>query len=209
MTITTKALARLAEKGDAEALCQLGYRYALNRQRSRPNWGKAAALWQKAAKKGHTSSRFNLGVCFYLGYGVKRDRKKAAQLYYQAADDGHVAAHYNLALMYRDGIGVKKDLFRCMWLLNTAALLNHVGAQRDLGYCLYTGLGVPQKDMKEAAYWYRRAAKQGDAKAQWNLALCYLAGEGVRKNSGVAKRWLKAAASKGYKKARRKLREIA
>jgi hypothetical protein len=49
-------------------------------------------------------------------------------------------------------------------------------------------------DFTNAAVWYRKAAEQGDADAQFSLASCYLAGQGVAKNSQEAAKWLRAAA---------------
>jgi uncharacterized protein len=50
--------------------------------------------------------------------------------------------------------------------------------------------------------WYRKAAEQGDAKAQYNLALAYMTGDGLRKNSAQARKWFLAAAKRGNAKAR-------
>ena len=41
-----------------------------------------------------------------------------------------------------------------------------------------TGEGVPQDDA-EAVRWFRLAAEQGDARAQFNLGVRYDTGEGV------------------------------
>jgi len=55
------------------------------------------------------------------------------------------------------------------------------------------GLGVPQ-DYAEAARWYRLAAEQGFAMAQYNLGLMYNNGEGVAQDYAEAARWLRLAA---------------
>lgn len=44
-------------------------------------------------------------------------------------------------------------------------------------------------------------AKKGEAEAQYNLALLYLAGDGVEKDAGTAVKWLKLAAEQGLPKA--------
>ncbi len=41
------------------------------------------------------------------------------------------------------------------------------------------------QDHKQAARWYRLAANQGDALAQWNLGYMYRRGEGVLKDSVI------------------------
>jgi S1-C subfamily serine protease len=65
------------------------------------------------------------------------------------------------------------------------------------------GLAVP-KDAAEASRWYReairgyrRAADQGDADAQVNLAWVYYFGEGVPKDVAEAARWFRKAADQG------------
>jgi TPR repeat protein len=50
------------------------------------------------------------------------------------------------------------------------------------------GRGVPQ-DYAEAVRWYRKAADQGYAKAQYNLGNMYWYGRGVPQDSAQAERW--------------------
>ena len=53
------------------------------------------------------------------------------------------------------------------------------------------------KDEAEAVKWFRLAAEQGDAKAQFNLGLMYDNGEGVLKDEAEAVRWFRLAAEQG------------
>ena len=65
-------------------------------------------------------------------------------------------------------------------------------AQYYLGR-VYHGNGVPEDD-KEAVKWYRKAAEQGNAAAQWLLGYAYDYGKGVPEDSKEAAKWyLKAA----------------
>jgi len=48
---------------------------------------------------------------------------------------------------------------------------------------------------------YRTAAEQGDAKAQYNLGMCYYNGEGVVKDQTEAVKWWRKAAEQGHAKA--------
>ena len=50
------------------------------------------------------------------------------------------------------------------------------------------GEGVPENDA-EAVKWYRLAAEQGDAQAQFNLAVKYANGEGVLRSGAAAADW--------------------
>jgi TPR repeat protein len=62
------------------------------------------------------------------------------------------------------------------------------------------GRGVAQ-DSKAAAKWYRKAAEQGHAKAQYNLGVRYAKGDGVFKNYIYAYMWLDVSASNGHVRA--------
>lgn len=71
----------------------------------------------------------------------------------------------------------------------------NVLAQRNIGW-LYDGL-IPDR-LADSAIWYRRAAEQGDARSQANLAFKYLQGRGVLKDYGEALVWFRASARQGY-----------
>ena len=58
------------------------------------------------------------------------------------------------------------------------------------------GHGVPQ-DYAEAVKWYRKAADQGDAFAQYNLGVMYDNGEGVPQDQAEAVKWYRKAAEQG------------
>ena len=63
-------------------------------------------------------------------------------------------------------------------------------------------------DPVRAVEWYRKAAEQGLAKAQHNLAVCYLYGEGVPEDRDEAIKWLEKAVCGGSRKAREMLAEL-
>ena len=58
------------------------------------------------------------------------------------------------------------------------------------------GEGVPEDDA-EAVRWYRLAAEQGTAAAQFNLGIMYDNGEGVPEDDAEAVRWYRLAAEQG------------
>jgi TPR repeat protein len=53
------------------------------------------------------------------------------------------------------------------------------------------------RDDEQAVRWFRSAAEQGDADAQFNLSFMYLNGEGVPQDYEEAIRWFRAAAEQG------------
>ena len=67
--------------------------------------------------------------------------------------------------------------------------------------------GVLQDDA-EALRWFRLAAEQGHAAAQYNLGFMYRTGRGVPENPGEAIRWWRLAAEQGNAGALDRLRLI-
>ncbi len=66
------------------------------------------------------------------------------------------------------------------------------------------GKGVPQDDA-EAVRWYRRAAEQGYARAQFNLGLMYRKGQGVLRDYVQAHKWISLAAAQGEESYRKSI----
>ena len=64
----------------------------------------------------------------------------------------------------------------------------------------HEGYGVA-KNYQESLKWYKKAAIQGDAKAQVLIGAMYAAGRGVAKNYIKAYKWFSLSASKGNKNA--------
>ena len=65
------------------------------------------------------------------------------------------------------------------------------------GSCTPTVEGVLEDDA-EAVRWYRMAAEQGLAEAQYNLGYRYANGRGVLEDDAEAVRWYRMAAEQGY-----------
>ena len=70
-------------------------------------------------------------------------------------------------------------------------------AQNALGGMYANGKGVKQ-DHTEAVEWYRKAADQGFAHAQFNLGIMYSNGQGVKEDHNEAVEWYRKAAVQGH-----------
>ena len=66
------------------------------------------------------------------------------------------------------------------------------------------GRGVEQDDL-EAFSWYRQAAHQGFASAQFKLGVAYADGTGVEQDDALAVKWFRKAADQGDANAQHKL----
>ena len=73
------------------------------------------------------------------------------------------------------------------------AITGDAAAQASLGYEY-----DKQKDYASAVYWYRKAAEQGYAYAQYNLGDFFYTGNGVTKDYDEAVKWWRKAAEQGY-----------
>lgn len=69
------------------------------------------------------------------------------------------------------------------------------------------GTGVV-KDKKNAVEWFRKAAEQGDAVAQYELGYMYYKGYGIEKSLLWAMVWARKSADQGNLDARILLRKI-
>ena len=79
-------------------------------------------------------------------------------------------------------------------------------AQHRLGYMYANGQGV-QKDDAQAVKWFRKAAEQGNAKAQYCLGVMYDSGIGVQKDEAQTVKWYSKAAQQGNTEARNELKK--
>jgi TPR repeat protein len=59
------------------------------------------------------------------------------------------------------------------------------------------GQGVPQ-DYAQAIKWYRLAAEQGEADAEFNLGIMYFYGRGLPQDHAEAIKWFQGAAEQGH-----------
>ena len=67
-------------------------------------------------------------------------------------------------------------------------------AQSNLGAAFLEGPRRAPRDVGKAADWLKRAADQGDAGAQRNLALCHYEGWGLAQDEAAAAVWYEKAA---------------
>lgn len=88
------------------------------------NLPDAVSNLRAATSHHHLDAAFNLGLCYELGMGVKKDMKMAMECYRQAARRGHIKANYNLGVFYARGLGgLKKDARAARECFVTAATM--------------------------------------------------------------------------------------
>ena len=176
------------------------------------DYKKAAIYYKLAADQGDVEAQYNLALCYDNGQGVAQNDKEAARYYKLATDQGDMDAQYNVALCYHIGRGVAKDCKEAARYYKLAADQGHTAAKRFLKQLEATPAGellsVEENfskgkefyfrlDYIKAVKYYKLAADQGHAEAQYNLGRCYEKGEGVSKDYKEAEKYYKLAADQG------------
>ncbi|MDO5296380.1 MAG: tetratricopeptide repeat protein [bacterium] len=162
-------LLKRAGQGDVSAQCSLGRHY------ERPS-----------------ADFFEIGV---LGGAVKKPNYQQALIWYRkAAEQGNSYAQYRLGEFYEKGTAVKKDIKQAiLWFGKSAACGSDFAQIRlvKLHIEAINANNIRQDD------WFRQGAAEGYAVCQYQLALCYKYGQGVKKDYKEAARWFRQGADNG------------
>ena len=71
-------------------------------------------------------------------------------------------------------------------------------SQNYIGVMHYMGLGMERRDPTTASEWFRRAAREGYAPAQFNLGMMYRSGDGVEQDLYKSFLWIYAASTQKH-----------
>lgn len=133
------------------------------------NYEKAFEYFTKAAEGGVNDAYFNLAYCTQKGIGTKADEAESIALLKKAADLGVADACFNVGMYCMIGqAGFAVNYEKAVEYLTVAAEAGIPQAQFALGGCNEFGQGT-EKNLAEAAGWYRRAAKAGIQEANKSL----------------------------------------
>jgi TPR repeat protein len=118
----------------------------------------------------------------------------------QAAVNGDVSAQIGLGHMLLEGHGEPRDADAALRWFQLAARTGHADAINMVGRCHELGWGTA-RNTRIAAQAYRAAAEQGNAWANFNLAMLMLARDGAEGDSGEILALLVRSARRGNAKA--------
>ncbi|MCR5348603.1 MAG: TIR domain-containing protein [Bacilli bacterium] len=210
MNKSADALLELAEKGDAQAMLELGDCFVEGEGveqslEDAANWyqkaadnglkeaeEKAAKCYLALAREGDPLYMFNIGLCYCNGEGVEQSYEKGAEWYKKAADLGNAGAMNNLGLLYRHGQGVKASARQAAIWFKKAAENDNPNGFTNLGL-LYEEVG----DLEEAFRQYSLGAEGGDANAMFKVGYLYYHGIGVEQSFEKAFEWYSKGAELG------------
>ena len=172
---------------------------------------KALDLFQDSAEKGFFESQLSLGWMYYQGVkgiGVQKNDRKAFKWFRHALVEDEYSKNGN-----------QNSLFQSHWTNHDVYNISDYSlvqrSENALGEIYEQGL-VVQQDYKEAARWYRRAARKfflldyctprytynrscraysNYPEAQYNLGLMYANGYGVPEDNVLAHMWWSIAST--------------
>jgi TPR repeat protein len=223
-------LSLAAQQGMAQAQYRVGRMYA-NGQGVRTNYADASRFYLKAAEQGDAKAQNNLGWLYLCGTGVKEDVPGAIKWFEKSAEQGEKRAAANLAWTYARGVygpgdtlgkqgneaeissgGVVPNHELAEKWMRQAVDLNTPEGQFTFAELLYAEMGddgtQDKSRLPEAGVWYRKAAEQGQAKAQFMLAELYNYGELGENQRTNCIPWYFKAAAQGNAEAQAKIIEL-
>ena len=197
---------KAAERGDANAQYRLGSCYS-NGYGVETNEVEAVRWYRMAAEQGHAGAQGCLGMCYANGDGVETNKAEAVKWYRKAAEQGEGHAQFWLGMFYYFGDGVNQNKEEATKWFDAIQEQDPL-MQYACGCNFLEVKGIAPELTKEAVKWFRKAAEQGEAHAQFMLGMCYFNGVGITQDKTEAVKWLQKAAKQGHEKAKKALTEI-
>jgi TPR repeat protein len=217
MTEAAKWYRKAAEQGHADAQFSLGVLY-IRGDGVVEDGAEAIRWWTKSAEQDDLQAAVRLGLCYSAGLATAKNREESLRWYRKAAAKGFVPGLLGLGgaceEKYQSDGGSQRDFDEAVECYRKAIDEGSVEGQRRLADIYWRRALNAKKaeslgprfrrteqeiadDYGETLRWLRRAADQGDPKAQGALGQMYRLGEGVRTDYHQALRWLRLSASQG------------
>ncbi|WP_289283325.1 MULTISPECIES: SPOR domain-containing protein [unclassified Methylophaga] len=146
----------------------------------------AYQAWHKAAEQNIAEAQWMLGIMLLNGQGVKQDNAAAYSWLTLASEKKHKQASID-RLAIRNRLTVEE--------LAKADMLT--AAFRDK----QTSKTVIKQQKEQAFQWFEKAARKGDAHAQYQLGEMLLSGDGVRQDNVAAYSWFSLASQQNHPQA--------
>jgi TPR repeat protein len=165
-----------AAQGDPRADVRLGLLYAEGLGVAQSPVA-AAHHFARAAGKGDAEGYFWLGLSWLNGDGLPQSYQKAATNFESAAKQGHAEAAYHLALIYEAPVLGAPDTDKAVRFMRAAAEGEYPPAFGAMGLMVHRGDAEG-----EAADWFEKGAKAGDAQSAFLFAVALSEGDGREKD---------------------------
>jgi len=111
--------------------------------------------YMKASKNNDVIGHYEVGHCYYYGYGVEKNYVKAFEFVQLAANRELNIALDFLATCYEYGYGIPKDSVKAFSLYKKSAENGFIPSQSELVRCYECGMGT-KENKKEALNWAKK-----------------------------------------------------
>ena len=192
---SVKWFKKAAEQGYALALNILGDCYLYARGVIQ-DYNEAFRLYKEAAEQGNAEAQYNLGKCFEESIGVKQDYANAVKWYKKAAEQGCSCAKEVLFRLDEEKRKAEEKRRQEAEEIERRKIQEDAEVHYNKGLEYYN-----KKEYSESVKWFKKAAEQGNAKAQFKLGYCYQYEKGVIEDINEAVKWYNKAAEQGYAEA--------
>ena len=149
---------------------------------------KAVVLANITAAIGESNDREQTQAVLAQSVAIAGEIQKSAEVVMQQA--------IAMANQLEDGEQKATAIQQIVSTLEVEGIGHFTQLQFDLARLYHEGRHL-QKDIAQAAKWYRKAAAQGHTPAQINLAMMYIGGDGVKVDLAEARKWFTQAADQG------------
>lgn len=194
---------KAAEQGNAYAQQNLGLFYYDDTDK--PDYKLGVEWLTKACESGLSKSCLKISGAYVLGYGVEKNLEKAEFYLSEAGNKGDKDDLFTNGSSYYTGILFEKDLDKAVHWFTKSSDAGNDNASVILGDLYTKGWNDKSPNLETAYEFFSRAAKNGNAEGQYNLALAYQKGRGVKENKEEAFKWYQKAASQGFAQAEHNL----
>ncbi len=177
-------LKKNAADGHALSWVYLGQLYA---DEELPIYNPTFALdcYSSAASLDFGEGHYNLGMCYFSGFGCDADYDAAARCFSDGARIFNENCICALGMCYEFGIGCDINYEYAFNLYEKGAELGHSKAANNLGGCYFYGHGV-EKNVEKAIEVYTYAASLGSSDAECRLGIISEEGEDIERDMDAA-----------------------
>lgn len=162
------------------------------------------------AQQENVNAKYKMGLKYYNGQGVPKNNAEAMKYFKKAAEQGHADAQYKLGRMYEYDVDIPGEQEAMNAQKNfTKKVDSGIENPSDAENYLVSMGNLMQnfnQIQAEAVKWYKKAAIQGHADAQYELGTKYALGfGGLKEDYAEAAKWLIKAAEQGHASAQYEL----
>jgi TPR repeat protein len=193
-----KSVLELAKSGDSNAQYELAEFYFNGTGNRHLDVDEALVWYGKAARGGNVQAQYKIGAFSYYGQIVRKDLSTARTWLARAAEQGHNGAEKLLALIDAQE-NAKRNEKSAIQTLTSAANNGDADAQYKLASVYLNGNNGFEADREQALKWFRAAAAQNHAEAQFQTGMMNFNPESLENES--AERWLVNAAENDHTEA--------